>query len=105
MGLPIRLNSIFLGALLTLPLLLPMLSAVVLLYACQVSQGSRGIVMHTTLLRAHIHLLPHLIFVCSLLQLPRKVVPASMQLQILVSLKTLAANFTYETVGGHQGLG
>ena len=40
MGLPIGLNSVFLGALVTLPLLLAMLSAIVLLYPCQVPQGS-----------------------------------------------------------------
>ncbi|RDY12734.1 hypothetical protein CR513_02431, partial [Mucuna pruriens] len=79
MGLPIGLNRVFLGALITLPLLLAMLSAIVLLYPCQVPQGSRWVVVHTTLLRAH---------------LPRKVVPASMQLQVLVPLKTFVANFT-----------
>lgn len=58
----------------------------------------------TRLLRANINLLPHHLLVASLPELPWEIVATAVQLQVLVSLKSLIADFTYETVGGHEGL-
>ena len=97
---PIRLDSIFLRTLLTLPLFLSMFSAEMLLYSGEVSKSSRRVMVDAGLLGANINLLLHLL-VQSLLELPGKVVTPSVKLQILVSLETLVAYFADETVFCH----
>ena len=99
MGLPIRLHSILFGALVTLPLLLTMFPAKMLLYPSQIAESSRWIMVDTCGLRAHVNPLLHLL-TGSLPQLPWKVVTSPVELQILVSLKPFVANFTHEAVGG-----
>nr|GMD05825.1 protein FAR1-RELATED SEQUENCE 5-like [Ipomoea batatas] len=71
---PIRLDSILLGALITLPFLLPMLSAKVFLDPSEVPESSR--------------------------RLPWQVVPSPVKLQVLVPLETLVADFAYEPIEG-----
>ena len=83
------------------PLLLAMFSAVVLLDPGEVSQGSGRIVVDARLFRAHVHFLTGRFFVTSLPELPGEVVAAAVQLQILVSLELLLADFAHKTVGGH----
>ena len=58
--------------------------------------------MGTGRLRTDVYSLSH-VFV-PLLQLPWKVVASSMQLKVLVSLKTLVADFANEPVGSRQSL-
>ena len=104
MSLPIRLNSIDLGTLIALPLLLTVLPAKMFLDPREVAEGSRWVVVDTCRLRAHISPLLHRLFVASLLQLPWQVVPSPVELQVLVSLKTLVADLADEPVCCHQGL-
>jgi len=104
MGFPIWLNCIFLGALVTFPLLLTVLSAEVLLDPSQVPQSPWWVMMHTICFWTHIHLLPHL-FARSLLQLPRQIVPSSVKLQVLVPLKSFVADLTNEPICSQKTLG
>lgn len=103
MSFPIRLDRIFLGTFFALPFLLAMFSAEMFLDAGEVSQSSGRVMVNTSLLRTDIHFLLDF-FVGSLLQLPRKIVTSPVQLQILVSLKTLVAYFAYEPICSHQRL-
>lgn len=66
MSFPIRLNSITLRALCTLPFLLTMFPAKMLLNTSQVSKCPWWVIMHTRLLGAHIHPFSYF-FACSLL--------------------------------------
>ena len=79
-SLPVRLNRILLRALITLPLLLTMLPAVMLLDPSQISEGSSWVMVHTSWFRAHVHLLPNLVLIRPLLKLPWKVMSPAMQL-------------------------
>ncbi|OAY79049.1 hypothetical protein ACMD2_04491 [Ananas comosus] len=81
MGFPVRLNSILLGALITLPLLLPMLPEEVLLDPSEVPKSPRGVMVHAGHFWAYVHLLPHLLVACLLLQPPWQVVAPSVELQ------------------------
>jgi len=101
---PIWLNCIPLWALDTFPLLLTMFSAKMLLDSCQVPKSPWWIMVYTIWFRAHIHLLPYLL-ACSLLQLPWQVVPSSMKLKILISLKPLVADLTQKSICRHQSRG
>uniref|UniRef100_A0A2P2Q999 Uncharacterized protein MANES_15G141400 n=1 Tax=Rhizophora mucronata TaxID=61149 RepID=A0A2P2Q999_RHIMU len=65
MGFPIGLHGISLGALLALPLLLPMFSRIVLFDASEVTESPRRVVVDACGLRAQINLPLHLF--CSLL--------------------------------------
>jgi hypothetical protein len=76
MSLPVRLNSVSLGALVALPLLLAMLAAKVLLDASQVAQSARRVVMHTGGLRADIDAFANLL-AAPLSQLPGQVMAPS----------------------------
>nr|GMC58274.1 hypothetical protein BHM03_00029805 [Ipomoea batatas] len=87
------LDSILLGALITLPFLLPMLSAEVFLDPSEVPESSRRVMVNAALLRAYIHLLLDHLLVVPLLQLPWQ---APVKLQVLVPLETFVADFAYE---------
>lgn len=97
---PVRLNSVLLGALVTFPFFLAVLSAEVLLNASEVAQCSCRAVVDTWRFRTDVDPLPNL---CggSLLQLPRQVVASPMKLEVLVSLKAFVADLTHEPVCGH----
>nr|GLL24106.1 hypothetical protein BHM03_00029805 [Ipomoea trifida] len=77
---PIRLDNILLGALITLPFLLPMLYAEVFLDPSEVPESSRRVMVNAALLRAYIHLLLDHLLVVPLLQLPWQVVPSPVKL-------------------------
>jgi len=63
MCLPIRLNSVFLRTLFTLPLLFTVFAAVVFLDPSEVSKGPGGIMVYTSLDRTYVYfLLYHFLF-------------------------------------------
>lgn len=97
MGLPIRLHSILLRTPLTLPLLLPMLSTKVLLYPSQIPKSPFRVVVHASRLGTHVDPFPNL-GPRSLPELPRQVVAAAVELEVLVSLEPFAADLAYESV-------
>lgn len=126
MSFPIRLNSVLLRTLVTLPFLLSVLSRVVFLNPClsyanqiyiskytyflttlhtlkiffntsKISQCSAWIMVNTTGLRTYIDLL--LGFrVCPLFQFPWQVVSSPVQLQVLISLKSFVTYLTYISI-------
>ena len=100
MSLPVRLHGIALCTLVTLPLLLSVLSAEVLLYASQVPESPAGVVVHAVWLGAYVHpLLP--LRGRPLLQLPRQVVPSPVELKVLISLEPLMTHLTNVPIRRH----
>lgn len=104
MRLPVGLNRVSLGALIALPFLLSMLSAEVFLDSGEIAQRPRGIVVDARFLGTNINSLPDLLG-RPLAQLPREVVSAPVELQVLVALEALVADFAHESVGRHESLG
>ena len=76
-GLPVGLDGVALGALLALPLLLAVLPAEVLLYAGEVSESPRRVVVNAALFGANINPLLRF-FAASLFELPWKIVSSPM---------------------------
>lgn len=72
MGFPIRLDCVFLGAPVALPLLLAVFPAEMLLYSGEIAEGSRRMVVDARRLWADIHFLFHL-FARSLPEFPWKI--------------------------------
>lgn len=94
-GFPIRLNSILLSTTITLPVLLAVFTAEVLLDAGEIPKSSTWVMVDAGGFRAHIHPLS---FGSFLPELPWQIMPSSVQLQILVSLKPLPADLAHEPV-------
>lgn len=97
---PIGLNGVLLQALVALPLLLAMLPTKMFFDAGEVTESSRRIMVNATGFRAYIDPLLRL-FPCSLPELPRQVMPSTVKLEVLVSLKPLIADLTHESVRRH----
>ncbi|KAH0467751.1 hypothetical protein IEQ34_002784 [Dendrobium chrysotoxum] len=101
MRLPIRLNGVLLRTLITLPFLLPMLPAEMLLNTSEVSKRTGGIMVNAGDFRAYVDLLPHLL-ARSLLQFPWQIMPSSVKLKILISLEAFVADLTDEPICRHK---
>lgn len=102
MSFPIRLDCVFLRTLFTLPLLLAVFPAEMLLDSGEVPERSRRVVVDAGLLWANVHLLLDHIFVRSLPKLPWKIVTPPMKLQVLVPLETFVAYLADESVRRHK---
>eukprot|EP01018_Ginkgo_biloba_P031456 Gb_18891 [translate_table: standard] len=101
MRFPVGLNSISFGTLIALPFLFSMFSTEMLLDACKVSQGPGWIMVYTGWFWTQINPLPDF-FGRSLPQLPGKIMPTSVKLQILFPLKAFVAYFAHKSVCSHQ---
>lgn len=94
----IRLNSVGFRALITNPLLVvAVLTAEVFFDANQVAKCMARVVVEAGRFRAHEYSFPHH-WILSLQQLPWYLMPPSMHLQVLVSLKPLVADLAYVSV-------
>lgn len=103
MSLPVALDGVLLVALAALPPPLAVLAAVVLLDPREVSEGPRGVVIYAPLRRADVHLLPRLLAGGgggAGGELPREVVTAAVDLEVLVAAELLAADVADE--GGRR---
>lgn len=97
MGFAIRLDGVFLGAALAFVLLLAVFPAEMLFDSGEITECSRRIVVDACGLRADVDALPH-VLAAPLPELPRQVVAASVELQILVALEPFAADLAHESI-------
>ncbi|GER54316.1 heat shock protein DnaJ with tetratricopeptiderepeat, partial [Striga asiatica] len=103
--LPIGPNRVLFRTLVALPLLLSVFSAKVFLDAREVAKCSGRVMVDARFLRANVNLFLYNVFVGPLLELPWQVVASPVELQVLVSLETLVADFAHESICGHQSSG
>lgn len=100
MSFPIRLNGVFLRTLITLPLLFAVFPAVMFLDSSQITESAIRVVMNAARFRTYVHSFPYFA-IRSLPELPRQVVPSSVELEVLVSLETFVTDLTDEPVPCH----
>lgn len=99
MSFPVRLHGVFLRASFTFPFFLTVFPAEMLLDSGKITQSPSRVVVDARGFGADIDPLSDYVGAGSLPELPWKVVASPVELQVLVSLESFVADFTYKSVG------